>query len=161
MDRSLGVRAVAAFEAAKGLAVLLVGFGLFGLVHRDVESAAERLIAHLHLDPAGRYPRIFLDAASRATPTGLRLLAAGALAYAALRLAEAVGLWRLRPWAEWLGIVTGLIYLPFEVAALLRRPGPEPVFALLVNVAVVLILWRALRARRRGAPIWRLDGSMF
>ena len=161
MDRSLGIRAVAAFEAAKGLAVLIVGFGLFGLVHRDVESAAERLIAHLHLDPASRYPRIFLAVAARATPAGLRLLAAGALAYAALRLVEAVGLWRLRPWAEWLGVITGLIYLPFELAALVRRPGPEPFFALVVNAAVVLVLWRALRARRRTAPIWRVDASMF
>jgi len=161
MDRSLGIRAVAAYEAAKGLAVLLVGFGLFGMVHRDVESAAERLIAHLHLDPASRYPRIFLDAAARATPAGLRLLAAGALAYAVLRLVEAIGLWRLRPWAEWLGVITGLIYLPFELVALVRRPGPEPFVALLVNVLVVLVLWRALRARRRSSPIWRVDGSVF
>jgi len=119
------------------------------------------LIAHLHLDPAGRYPRIFLDAAGRATPGGLRLLAAGALLYALVRFVEAVGLWRLRPWAEWLGLVTGVAYLPFEVAAFLRRPGPEPFFALVVNLAVVLVLWSALRARRRGRPIWRVDGSVF
>jgi len=161
MDRSIGIRAVAAYEAAKGLAVLLVGFGLFGLVHRDVEAAAERLVAHLHLDPASRYPRIFLDVAGRATPAGLRLLAAGALVYAIVRFVEAAGLWRLRPWAEWLGVITGVVYLPFELVACVRRPGPEPFLALLVNLAVVVFLWGALRARRRTEPIWRVDRSMF
>ena len=79
-----GLHAIALFEAAKGAVVLAAGSGLLLLVHRDVELVAERIVSHLHLDPASRYPRIFATAAADATPGRLRLLALGALIYAAI-----------------------------------------------------------------------------
>ena len=72
---SLGFRVVAAFEAAKGLVVVLAGFGVLLLIHRDLQAIAERLVAHLHLNPASLYPRIFLRAATDTTPGRLKLLA--------------------------------------------------------------------------------------
>ncbi|MFA5058651.1 MAG: DUF2127 domain-containing protein, partial [Opitutaceae bacterium] len=53
---------VAVFEGTKGLTVLAAGLGLFELMHQDVQAAAERLVRHLHLNPASHYPRIFIDA---------------------------------------------------------------------------------------------------
>ena len=144
-SHSLGLRAIALFEAAKSLVVLLAGFGLLFLIDRDVQAIAERFIAHLHLNPASRYPRIFLQVATRTTSGHLQLLALGALIYSALRLVEAAGLWRANRWAEWLGVGRGLIYVPFEVLALVRRPGPEPLLALVVNLGVVLFLTIQLR----------------
>ena len=38
-----GLRAVATFEALKGVIVLLLGLGILGLLHKDVEAAAESL----------------------------------------------------------------------------------------------------------------------
>jgi uncharacterized membrane protein (DUF2068 family) len=140
------IRAIALFEAAKGLLVLGAGTGLLYLVNKDVQSLVARLIAHLHLDPAHHYPGIFLKAANNATPERLRILAFGAFLYAAFRLAEGVGLWYRRRWAEWLAVATGLIYVPFEVAAFVHRPRFEPVLALLVNLAVVLFLAFRLKA---------------
>ena len=70
-----GIRAIAIHEAAKGALVLLAGFGLLGLLHRDVEALAERLVTFSHLNPASKYPRIFLDAATRVTDTQLWWLA--------------------------------------------------------------------------------------
>ena len=66
---------VALVEAAKGLLVLLAGFGLLALIHRDVQAVAERLVWHSHLNPAGKYPRIFLDAAQKMTDARLWLFA--------------------------------------------------------------------------------------
>src|ERR1041385_9444022 len=60
-----GVRAIAFFEAVKGTLVLVAGFGLLSLVHRDLEDLAERLVQHSHLNPASHYPRVFLEAAAR------------------------------------------------------------------------------------------------
>jgi len=145
IDHSLGLRAVAVLEAVKGLVVLLAGSGLLLLVHRDVQAIAERIISHLHLNPASPYPRIFLRVAIGTTPGGLRLLALGALVYSVVRFVEAAGLWRARRWAEWLGVATGLIYVPFEALALLRRPGPEPLLALTLNLGIVLFLGIQLR----------------
>lgn len=47
-----GLKAVAMFEALKGLLVLLGGFGLLALVHHDVQAFVERIVVHLHLNPA-------------------------------------------------------------------------------------------------------------
>ena len=43
---------MAAFEALKGVIVLVAGFGLARLIHGDVQQAAEDLVDRLHLDPA-------------------------------------------------------------------------------------------------------------
>src|SRR5574340_1644507 len=115
------VRAVALFEAAKGALVLLVGFGLLSLIHHDMQLFAERLITHAHLDPASRYPRIFLDLADRVTDSRLALLAAGAALYSTVRFIEAYGLWHARAWAEWFAALSGAISVPFELFELQKR----------------------------------------
>jgi uncharacterized membrane protein (DUF2068 family) len=146
--RSASLRAIALFEALKGVVVLAAGTGLLLLVHRDVEAMAESLIGHLHLDPAARYPRIFLQLAGSATPRHLRLIALGAAVYALLRLVEAVGLWRERRWAEWMGVISAGIYLPYEVQGFVHRPGPGHAAAIIVNLAIILFLAVQLRSRR-------------
>ncbi len=146
-----GLRAVAALEAGKGALVLLAGLGAFALIHRDVQEVADRLVLHLHLNPAHHLPGVFLAAAGRVTDARLRLLAAGALVYAAVRFVESWGLWRQRAWAEWLGALSGGVYVPYELATLAVRPTPLKAAALLVNLAVVVYLVRLLRDGRRGA----------
>ena len=146
--RLLGLRAVALFEAAKGLLVLVAGSGILLLLHRDVQAIAERLVTHLHLNPASHYPRIFLHVATEATPGRLMLLALGALAYAILRFLEAWGLWGSRRWAEWMGVITGLVYVPVEAVALIRRPGLEPGTFLALNLTIVLFLVGRLRSQK-------------
>src|SRR5262245_34773755 len=109
-----GMRMVALLEAVKGAVVLLAGLGLLALIHRDVEAIAERLVELSHLDPASKYPRIFIDAASKVTDGRLWFLAAAAGAYSIVRLVEAWGLWYERRWAEWLALVAGGLYIPVE-----------------------------------------------
>lgn len=66
-----GLRAVAVFEAVKGAVVLAAGLGLLGLLHRNVEVLAEDLLRFSHLNPASKYPQIFLDAAAPMTDARL------------------------------------------------------------------------------------------
>jgi len=122
------LRTIALLEAAKGALVLLVGFGLLSLVHHDVRQAAEHLIAHAHLNPASRYPHIFIDVANQLTDTRLLLTAAGSSAYSLARFIEAYGLWYAKRWAQWFAAVSGGIYVPFELFELyehvtLAKPG--------------------------------------
>ena len=148
-QHALGLRAIAIMEAAKGLLVLISGSGLLLLVHRDAQAIAERLLQHLHLNPAHHYPHIFLQIATGASPGRLRLWAAGAAVYAILRFVEAVGLWHAKRWAEWFGVLTGLLYVPFEVLSFVRRPNMEAVVALLVSIGVILFLWLRLRRHQK------------
>lgn len=139
------------FEAAKGVIVLAVGLGLFRLVGHDVQAGAERLVRHLHLNPASHYPRIFIEASDWLNDSRLRLLALGALAYAMVRFVEAFGLWRDRRWAEWFGAISGAIYLPLEAYNLYEGVTWPRVTVLIVNSIIVIYLVQTL-ARGRGGP---------
>ena len=65
--------------------------GLLGLLHQDVQSVAEALVREAHLNPASHLPRIFIEASGKMDDRRLVLLALGALVYAIVRLAEALG----------------------------------------------------------------------
>jgi uncharacterized membrane protein (DUF2068 family) len=142
------LRTVALLEAAKGVLVLLAGFGVLSLIHHDAQRIAERLIAHAHLNPAAHYPRIFMDVADRLTDARLLLIAAGAGAYALVRLIEAYGLWHARRWAEWFAALSGGIYIPFEIFELYQRVTWLSLGALMLNSAIVVfMLYSLLRAK--------------
>ena len=128
---------MAAFEAAKGLLMMATGLGLLSLLHHDVQRAAEEVVSHLHLNPARHYPRVFLEAAAHTTDRGLWLLASGAFVYTVVRGVEAYGLWRARTWAQWFAILSGGIYLPIEIYAIVQHATALRAVVLLINVAVV------------------------
>jgi uncharacterized membrane protein (DUF2068 family) len=141
---------VALFEGAKGLLVLVTGFGLLSYIHRDLHEAAVQLVRHLHMNPAGHYPRIFLDLADRVDSTQLWAMAAGALVYAVVRFAEAAGLWLRRSWAEWFAVLTGGLYLPVELYEVIQKVTWPRVTVLVINGVIVgyLILEMARSGKR-------------
>ncbi|RZI43187.1 DUF2127 domain-containing protein [Herbaspirillum sp. HC18] len=145
-----GIRAVALFEAAKGILVLLVGGGLLSLVHgRHAQHLAEAFMRHLHFDLPHRYPHIFFDLAQDVTNTKLWMFAGVAFAYASIRLIEAYGLWRQRQWAEWFAVASGSIYLPFEAYELIRGVSWIKVSALTINIVIVAYMAYAVGRQRR------------
>jgi uncharacterized membrane protein (DUF2068 family) len=135
-----GVRAIAFFEALKGTLVLVAGFGLLALVHRDLEDLAERLVRHTHLNPASHYPRVFIEAAANTSDSRLRTLAVLAFVYSTVRFVEAYGLWHMRAWAEWFAILSGCVYLPVELYELIERPTLVRAGILIFNALVVAYL---------------------
>jgi uncharacterized membrane protein (DUF2068 family) len=151
-NSAVGVRGIAIVEASKGLTVLLVGFGLMSLVHRDVERFAVGLVRHAHLNPANHYPHIFIEAAAKATDPRLWMLALAAFLYAAVRLSEAYGLWYRRRWAEVFAVVTGALYLPVEIYELIERVTAVKIVVFLVNGLIVAFLthawWRGKHRKR-------------
>ena len=150
MNHSGAIKAVAAFEALKGAVVLAASSGLL-LVHQGLHAFMASLVEHTHLNPASKYPHIFLDAATRLQDTNLLVLALGAACYSVLRFVEAYGLYRERPWAEWLAAVSGGIYIPFEIANVVHERSGLGVLLLMANAAVVAVMVRALAGRRAQA----------
>ena len=133
------------FEAAKGTLVLMAGFGLFSLLHRDAEHAANLLSRRLHLNPAKEHTRIFLELVSNLSSTRLWLLASLAATYSCVRFIEAYGLWRNRAWAKWFAALSGAIYVPFELYELYLGLSSIKVAALVLNVAVVAYMAHSIR----------------
>ena len=153
MYRDRAVRFVAYLEAAKGIFVLLAATGLLSLVHRDVYEVAALLVKHAHMDPASKYPQIFLEAAASMGDSHLLMLVAGAALYATVRLVEAYGLYFERAWAELLAALSGAIYIPFECASLMRKLSWDGVALLCLNIAVIALMLRAMHHRRRAKPV--------
>ncbi|MFT3867002.1 MAG: DUF2127 domain-containing protein [Nibricoccus sp.] len=145
------LKSVALFEAAKGLIVLLAGFGLLSLLHHDLRALALALVGRLHLDPTRHYASVFIEAASNTTDARLWFIATIGFVYALFRFVEAYGLWFGRTWAEWLAVISGGIYLPLEVYELFRRVTWMRITALVANLVVVgaiaLVLWRKKRVK--------------
>lgn len=144
---SSSLRAVALFEAAKGVLTLLAGFGLLTLLHRDVEAIAATAIRALHLHPEGHYPALFLKYAEEINDARVWAIFLIGILYALVRFTEAYGLWHERPWAEWFGALAGGIYIPFELYELSLGVSLIKLAILIMNVLVVLVI--AFNIQRR------------
>jgi uncharacterized membrane protein (DUF2068 family) len=151
-NKTIALRTVALFEAAKGLVVLLLGLGVLRLMHKNLDAFAEQLIRFLHVTPGGRLSNLFVTAAGRTTDKNLWAIAAAAMVYAIVRFAEAFGLWRDREWAEWFALLSGSMYLPWELYSLLRHPHLIKWVVLTINLAIVLymLVLRVQAAKSRG-----------
>src|SRR5579864_122453 len=101
------LRAVASFEFAKGIFVLLIGLSALLLVHQDLWVIAESLLALFHISTDRHSAQMFLDFADNITEARLWTAAWVSLVYSALRFTEAYGLWNERVWAEWVALGSG------------------------------------------------------
>jgi uncharacterized membrane protein (DUF2068 family) len=143
-----GIRAIAVFEAAKGMLVLLAGLAIFSLFHKNVQLVAEQLLEQGHFNPAKQYPRIFIDAATNLTDSRIRMLAILALLYSSVRFVEAYGLWFEKRWAEWFALLSGGVYLPIELYELAK--GFTWLKISLVVINLIIVLYLALLLKRNG-----------
>lgn len=166
-DHHRGLRTVAMVEALKGVLVLVAGFIFVEVIRRDVDlqDAALNLLYVLHIDPDRRIAHALLHAAERMSDANLLYVIAIVLGYSGLRFLESYGLWRQRAWGEWLALVSGAVYLPFELVALIRHPSRVHWAILLINIAIVLYIawvrWDEIKQRHRGSGTVRLvrDGD--
>ena len=135
-----GVRTVATIEFTKGVIVVLAGLGVFSMRHKDIWGVAESFLEFFHANPYHHYVGVFIDLVYRVKDVRLWKIALVASIYVIVRFAEAFGLWYALPWAEWLAAISGMIYVPFEVADLIRRPTPFRLLVLAVNLIIVLYM---------------------
>jgi uncharacterized membrane protein (DUF2068 family) len=135
-----GLRAVATFEAAKGIVVLLLGLGVLGLIHRDVEEVAEGLLIHLHINPERHLAHAFLDVASKTTDARIWAAAGAALTYSSVRFTEAWGLWNRRVWAQWFALMSGALYLPWEILKIVERANWLHIGVFTTNVGILIYM---------------------
>ena len=150
--RRRALHAIALFEAVKGFAALAASLGFLSLLHQDMHQLAVALLWRFHLDPTLPYPAILLHYADLLSTLDLRKFAPLAVAYITVRLLEAYGLWKEKIWAEWLGALSGALYIPLEVAHLLHRSTLINAGVLLANILMVGFLAFQLWSRMRKSP---------
>jgi uncharacterized membrane protein (DUF2068 family) len=147
-----GLRMVAVFEALKGALALASAYFLIVMIRHDVDfqEAAEHILFSLHINPSRHWSQEFLHAANNISGTNIVMIGAIAITYASLRFAEGYGLWKQRAWAEWLAIISGCVYIPFEIYKVIRRPNELHWAILGINILVVLYIgwvrWDEIKA---------------
>jgi uncharacterized membrane protein (DUF2068 family) len=148
-----GLEIIAGFKFLQAATLIIAGLGALGLMNAGLSDLAQEWLERLAL---GNGQRFAVAAATRvlpwfnaATPRHFAALGAGAFSYASVFLAEGIGLWQGKKWAEWLTIIVTASLLPFEVIAVHRKLTIVRVGALLVNSLVIAYLVWELRARNR------------
>ena len=136
--RLQALRTVALMEFAKGLAALAAAISLYWVDPSDVVDA---FLEFLHISPDHHFAQMLLRSADFLGNASMWWVILVACIYSGLRFAEAVGLWRARPWAEWIALVSGAMYIPFEVVKLAHRVSLLHAGILLINVAVVAYMF--------------------
>ncbi|MBV9036873.1 MAG: DUF2127 domain-containing protein [Acidobacteriaceae bacterium] len=144
-----GLRAVASFEAFKGILVVLLGLFLV-IYHQRAEDVTENLLDHLHINPDRRLGHALMHAAATVSDARLWTIAAAILAYSTVRFVEAWGLWNRRVWAEWFALLSGAMYLPLELLKVAERATWERITVLVINAVIVLyMLYIRIRAQKQ------------
>lgn len=135
-----GLRTVATIEGVKGILAVGVAILLLTLAHKDLFAVADHITDALHIDPDGRLSTLLFTAADRATERGLWIFTFGVFAYAAVRFTEAYGLWHERDWAEWFALLSGALYLPWEIIAIVHHSDLLRWGILIINIFIVLYM---------------------
>ena len=136
--RRQALRSVALLELIKGIVVLAAAISLYWLDPSDVAGA---FLNYLHISPDRHFAHMLFRLADRLSNVKLWHVVLVASVYSGLRFAEAFGLWRGRAWAEWVALVSGAIYLPYEIDRLAHRVSLLHVSIFLFNLALVAFMF--------------------
>jgi uncharacterized membrane protein (DUF2068 family) len=148
--RNFGLRGIAIFEALKGLAALAIAIWVLTLLHKDMVRVAERLLEALHIGLDRHFAQRILRAAGRITDKNLWMFISVIVVYTSVRFTEAVGLWLEKEWAEWFALLSGALYMPYEIFELLRHATALKWGIFGTNLTIVVYMaWLLNDSRKR------------
>jgi len=145
------LRVLAVERGIRGVLLVALAYGVYKFegsqdslqrVFDDYLPRLSPVAEHAGVDLQSTGPVRPIEKALAADPHTLTLVSIGVLGYGALELLEAVGLWLMRRWGEYVAVVGTAVFVPLEVYELVERLTWLRVGALLLNLfAVVYILW--------------------
>jgi uncharacterized membrane protein (DUF2068 family) len=141
---------IALFKLGQALLFVAIGVGALRLVGKDLGDALTNLANHLRFNPESRLVNFVLEKASLVDDRMLRRLSAVFFLYAALDLAEGIGLYLEKMWGEFLTLIITASFLPLEIYEVMRRVTWIRVSLLTINTLVLLYLAKVIWERQRG-----------
>jgi uncharacterized membrane protein (DUF2068 family) len=145
------LRLLAAERLIRALVLLALGYGVlrFRGSQHDLRATFERALPaakplqnalHINLTDSAFVARIQRILESKQHT--LTLIAVALFAYAALQLAEGIGLALLKRWGEYVAAVGTSVFLPLEIHELFKKVTVLRIGAFVINVAaVVYLVW--------------------
>jgi uncharacterized membrane protein (DUF2068 family) len=145
------LRLLAVERGVRGVLLVALAYGIHEF--EGAQNSLQRLFDDYlpRLSPVARHAGVDLQStgpvrliqkALETDPHTLTLISLGVLAYGALELLEAVGLWLMQRWGEYVAVVGTAVFIPLEVYELVETVTWLRLGALVLNVfAVVYIVW--------------------
>jgi uncharacterized membrane protein (DUF2068 family) len=144
----LTLRLIAGLALLKTLLTCAAGiFVMAALSHHDVAETLNTWLLALNLDPDAEFLHRGVAWFAGIPVVKLRLAGVGFFIYAALYMAEAIGLWLDQTWAEWLTIVITGLLIPLEIKEMFVHITLLVTLLFILNVGVVVYL--SIRVRRK------------
>jgi uncharacterized membrane protein (DUF2068 family) len=142
---------IAAYKFLQALLFIAIGLGAHRLLHKDISDQVLRLAEHFRFNPESRLVNFILEKATLLNVRELRRIGVVAFSYAALSLAEGIGLYLQKAWGEILTLIITASFLPWEIFEVAHRLTWVRVGLLIANTLVFLYLLRVVidRARHR------------
>ncbi|MGA2729988.1 MAG: DUF2127 domain-containing protein [Terracidiphilus sp.] len=140
---------IAAYKGLQALLFVGVGIGAFRLLHQDLDDLLSQVALALRFNPESHFINFLLDKAALVNDPMLRKIGAVAFSYAALSLAEGVGLYLEKAWGELLTLAITASFLPWEIFEIFRRLTWVRVGLLIINVLVFLYLMKLVASRKQ------------
>jgi uncharacterized membrane protein (DUF2068 family) len=142
------LKTIAAFEFSKGIFVLIAGLGVLSLLNKQIQNKFEEFVSSFNYSPHGKITSSIYGAVTHPQNSLLIMLASFAVLYSSLRFAEGYGLWHQANWAKWIGLISSLIYLPYEIYDLAGHPGILPIVFIIINLIVIYVLYKSIRLKQ-------------
>ena len=148
-----GLMAIGIFELIKALLLVVVGIGVFKLVHHDIVEVLSRWVGVVHVDPDNRYFQKVVTKLWSVDDRKLEEVGAGTFFYAGVFLTEGLGLLLIKTWAEYFTIIVTGSFIPVEAYLMTQHLTAVRVVATLVNIGIVwyLVAHRLGERKRKAA----------
>lgn len=135
---------IALYKGALSALFALVGVGAMRLLHQDIGDVIDNVREALHFSPESKLVNFLIDKSSIVDDKLLHRIGFFAFAYAAISLAEGIGLYLEKTWGEYLTLVITASFLPWELFEVFRRITWLRVALLIVNLLVLLYLLKVV-----------------
>ena len=148
-----GLMTIGIFKLIKALVLVVVGIGVFKLVHHDIVEVLNRWVGLVHVDPDNKYFQKVVTKLWSVDGRKLEEVCAGTFFYAGVFLTEGLGLVLRKTWAEYFTITVTGSFLPIEVYLMTQHLTAVRVVATLVNIGIVwyLVAHRLGERKRKAA----------
>jgi uncharacterized membrane protein (DUF2068 family) len=139
---------IAAERSVRAVLLVAVGLVLITHPHTDWGTTITNVTNQLGFDPRSNGIQRLIAKVRSISPNRYTVFGVIAIAYGGLEAVEGYGLWRRRPWAEFLTVIaTAVLFIP-EIVEIAKSATALKIGAFLLNLAVVVYL--VVRLRRRG-----------
>ena len=135
-----GLTAIGIYKLIEGLLFVVVGIGVFKLVHQDIGEVLTRWIGAVHVDPNNRHFLKVLAKLCAVSDRKLEELGAGTFFYAGIYLTQGLGLIYKKTWAEYFTIIVTASFIPVELYLATQHLTAARVVATLVSLGTVWYL---------------------